>query len=209
MRASKWKKFSHAELSPSPRDLITKVFYYAAKPFTNGSVEPQTDDDEVPRDAEPSRQEPEMSENARTSQVPGTSSASKEGSQMPPVPEVISDAKEAYTQRKRSRSVESSKAEAKSFTHMLHHLPKNPYCEICQTAKWQNRSAVRANRLGPLPSEYGEEGTCDHWIARSERSKGLDGQSAALTYRDRSTDWISCKGRTTNSADLTYQALNH
>ena len=33
------------------------------------------------------------------------------------------------------------KAEAKSITHLLTHMPMNPYCEVCQRAKMSRRPA--------------------------------------------------------------------
>ena len=46
----------------------------------------------------------------------------------PPVPPGGSEAK-------RSRSVEALREEAKSAKHLLPHIPKNPYCEVCKQAK--------------------------------------------------------------------------
>ena len=44
------------------------------------------------------------------------------------------------------------KAEAKSITHLLTHMPMNPYCEACQRAKMQRRRAPRWRRRRTTPS---------------------------------------------------------
>ena len=36
------------------------------------------------------------------------------------------------------------RAEAKSFRHLMTHLPKNPYCDACQRAKMENASRQRS-----------------------------------------------------------------
>ena len=53
---------------------------------------------------------------------------------------------------KRSRSVEALKKEAKSAKHLLTHIPKNPYCEVCEQAKMYKTQAQEPPSLKPKSS---------------------------------------------------------
>ena len=102
---------------------------------------------------------------------------------------------------KYSSAFDKAKAEAMSLRHLLLHLPKNDFCQTCQRAKMQRKPGRRVKKkLGPLPTKYGEEGTCDHWIAKNELSKGIDGDTVGLMYRDRATKWVDCRGMTSKSS---------
>ena len=109
------------------------------------------------------------------------------------------------------KSPEDLKKEACSLRHLLTHIPKNPYCPACQKAKGQRRGArrVKIRCVRVTPKKFGDEVTCDHWIARNDLSRGLHGESVALTFRDRATRWIECCGLKTNSVEMTLKALRY
>ena len=56
------------------------------------------------------------------------------------------------------------KNEAFSLKHLLTHLPKNPFCKTCQRAKPQRKQHRRRTKtLGPVPQNFGDQGTADHF----------------------------------------------
>ena len=105
------------------------------------------------------------------------------------------------------RTTEELKAEARSLSHLLTHLPKNRYCPTCMQAKAQpppqrqerNKPENRSKR--PPARTFGDEVTCDHWFAANDVSRGLHGESVALTLRDRATNWVECQGMKSKSTD--------
>ena len=70
------------------------------------------------------------------------------------------------------------KAKAKSITHLLTHMPMNPYCEACQRAKMQRRPARRHDPPpeSERPKKFGDLVNADYIVAQSEESMGLTGQ---------------------------------
>ena len=87
--------------------------------------------------------------------------------------------------------------EAVSPEHMADHLPKNPYCWVCNRAKarqLQQRSKdnkkITEIELSLKPRRFAESNTCDHWIAANELSRGIDGETVGLSYRDLATAWL-------------------
>ena len=91
---------------------------------------------------------------------------------------------------------ERLRQEDASVHHLLYHVPKNPYCRTCQLAKAQRRSARRLKDHQLLerrrPKGFGAAGTCDHWFATDEVSRGIAGEEYGLTYKDLATGWVDC-----------------
>ena len=110
-------------------------------------------------------------------------------------------------------SAQQLKEEATSVRHLLTHIPKNPYCKACmqakalppQSRKAKNKSQFKWKR--PDAKVFGDEVTCDHWIAQDDVSRGLLGETVALTLRDRATNWLECQGMQHKSTDLVYRFL--
>ncbi len=106
---------------------------------------------------------------------------------------------------------QAQKAEAMSVNHLLHHMPKNPWCRTCRLAKAQRRSArrVKQYRLSErrTPTKFGGTGTCDHWHATNDVSAGIAGEQYGLTYKDLATGWIDCFPTETKDALDTLRAL--
>ena len=83
--------------------------------------------------------------------------------------------------------------EAVSVRHLLTHLPKTPYCPVCQAGK-----LVKAHHRRKVPnednvSEFGEKCTADTLYAKGERSQGRHGEKYAVVLLDLGTDWCSCE----------------
>ena len=89
--------------------------------------------------------------------------------------------------RKLKRGAKWLKAQAQSLNHLLRHYPTNRYCETCRRTKQMKVPAKKRRYLKRNPRKFGDEGTCDHFIANNEISKGLAGEKYGLTYRDRFT----------------------
>ena len=102
--------------------------------------------------------------------------------------------------------VEMSKAEllkeeAVSRHHLLTHIPRNPYCPSCIWAKTLRKQQRKKRNKAPQklkpysePKAFGGLCTMDHWFAADELSRGLYGETACVTFRDRFTDYIACAG---------------
>ena len=48
---------------------------------------------------------------------------------------------------------------------------------------------------------FGDQCTADHWLAKQELSRGYDGETVGLTFRDRSTNWVDCRGLQRKTGD--------
>ena len=102
--------------------------------------------------------------------------------------------------RKLKRSAKWLKEQAKSLNHLLRHYPTNRYCETCRRTKQTKVPAKKRRYLKRVPKCFGDEGTCDHFIANNEISKGIAGEMYGLTYRDRYTGQIEGMPLKTKSA---------
>ncbi len=115
----------------------------------------------------------------------------------------------------RGKSAEELRAEATSEENLRLHFPHNLYCKTCVHAKiTRKQNRRKKNRSGPsnhrpAPEAWGDQVATDHWFASDDLSKGCDGMTAALTIKDRSTDWRACIPVKQKSADETCQALRH
>ena len=70
------------------------------------------------------------------------------------------------TSEKRSRGEAELRKEAKSVHHLLTHIPKNPFCPVCQRAKMYKPSSYKTGGIRSIKSDsFGEHLTCDHVIA--------------------------------------------
>ena len=85
------------------------------------------------------------------------------------------------------------KREAESIWHKMTHLPKNPFCQICNECKAQRRQCRRGQGFGgPTPINFGDCVTMDHIIQRGEFSKSFLGHEEALLLFDRATGYMGC-----------------
>ena len=102
---------------------------------------------------------------------------------------------------------EKLKEDAKSLSHMLTHVPKNPYCTTCQRAKMQAKSAPNRKGLhsdgSARPKGFGVEATADHFIAKDEIDTSISGDKTGLVIHCRGSDWLEQYGTKTNDADST------
>ena len=97
--------------------------------------------------------------------------------------------------------VDRLRAEAVSISHLLTHIPKNPYCQVCIFAKTLRAQQRKKTNKGlhvirpySNPTSFGGLCTMDHWfVAKGEGSRGLHGETACVTFRDRFTNYLGAK----------------
>ena len=76
--------------------------------------------------------------------------------------------------------IDRLREEAASLSHLLTHIPKNPYCKVCVFAKTLRTQQMKKKNKGfhivrpySNPTSFGGLCTMDHWfVANSEGSRG-------------------------------------
>ena len=90
--------------------------------------------------------------------------------------------------------------EAKSLSHIMTHLPKNPHCEICQRAKMENVKSYRGEGLdGHSFEKCGDHITLDTMVLHGLKNRSIRGETDAVVFFDFATHWldaITVKNRT-------------
>ena len=81
------------------------------------------------------------------------------------------------------------RAAAKHPSHLLTHLPKNPYCQTCQLAKMCNQYTKRG-AFKRQPKKFGDLVTCDHMVTRALRMQGCLGEANAFVVKDVKTGFL-------------------
>ena len=61
----------------------------------------------------------------------------------------------------------------------------------------------------PRPRCFGSSNTCDHWIAKNELSRGINGETVGLSYRDYATGWVDGHGMKTKQTNTVVSYLRH
>jgi hypothetical protein len=114
-----------------------------------------------------------------------------------------------------SREMIDSEEEALSVQHLMTHMPKNPFCDVCSKAKMQAKGAYKASskpeksadELEEAPKQFGDLITADHIITQASEDQGIDGQKAAIVMHDAATEWLSVYPVQNKSADEAYRAF--
>ena len=92
--------------------------------------------------------------------------------------------------RKRDRGISALKAEAKSVAHQMSHIPKNPYCEVCNKAKMLKPPGRAVGGSNQIESDrFGQHLTADFLVTMSEAEQGMDHDRVALVVKDVATDF--------------------
>ena len=87
-------------------------------------------------------------------------------------------------ERRRERGKAALKAEAKSKRHMRTHIPKNPYCEVCNKAKMHKPPAYAKGGSSMVEAKkFGDHVTGDYLIAKSEPEIGIDNDRVAVVVK--------------------------
>ena len=111
---------------------------------------------------------------------------------------------------KRSLGEKALKEEAKSIRHMLTHVPKNPFCDICTKAKmFKPPSRAVGGSTKVKAGKFGDHITANFIVTRDEDELGIDDEKSALVVKDIATGFMYVypnARRTTNAAIL---AIKH
>ena len=93
-------------------------------------------------------------------------------------------------ERRRERGKAALKAEAKSKRHMPTHIPKNPYCEVCNKAKMFKPPAYAKGGSSMVEAKkFGDHVTGDYLFAKSEPETWIDDDRVAMVAKDVLTDF--------------------
>eukprot|EP00435_Cladocopium_sp_Y103_P051725 s387_g16.t1 len=94
-------------------------------------------------------------------------------------------------EEKRSLGEKALREEAKSIQHMLTHIPKNPYCDICQRAKMFKPPSYAVGGSTKVEAEnFGDHITADFLVTRDEEEVGIDDEKTALVVKDVATGFM-------------------
>ena len=96
----------------------------------------------------------------------------------------------------------------RGFAQTLIRIPKNPFCEACRWAtafrRQQRKKKAKGFRfLRPFsnPVRFGDLFHMDPWFAANDLSQGLFGETACVTFRDRSTVFMAARAVFEKSAE--------
>ena len=124
---------------------------------------------------------------------------------IPPPPELPGG-----SEAKRSRSIESLKKEAKSAKHLLTHIPKNPYSEICKQAKmYKIPGYAGAGTTVVEAKEFGDHITADHVVLHRDSKNVIEEARLALVVKDVATSFMYAYPSALKSEEDCHLALTH
>ena len=111
---------------------------------------------------------------------------------------------------KRSLGEKALKEEAKPIQQLVTHIPKNPYCDICQKAKmFKPPSRAVGGSTQVKAEKFGDHITADFIVTRDEDELGNDEEKSVSVVKDIANGFIYVypnARRTTNAAIL---AIKH
>ena len=111
---------------------------------------------------------------------------------------------------KRSQGEQALREEAKSKSHLLCHLPKNPFCKTCQQAKMLKPPSRVSGGSKHIDAErFAEHLTADFLIAATDEEAGLDGEQVAMVVKDVATDFMYIYPSGRRTAKDAVLALKH
>ena len=114
------------------------------------------------------------------------------------------------SEAKRGRSVEALKKEAKSAKHLLTHIPKNPYCEICKQAKmYKIPGYAGACTTVVEAKEFGDHITADHVVLHRDSKNVIEEARLALVVKDVATSFMYAYPSALKSEEDCHLALIH
>ena len=120
---------------------------------------------------------------------------------------VVAPAEEAEAPEVLMTKNEKLKEDATSISHMMTHVPKNPFCITCQRSKMQAKPATdrkgKRSDGSDKPKGFGTEVTADHFIAKDAIDQPISGDKVGLVIHCRGSDWLDIFACPTNDAGST------
>jgi hypothetical protein len=93
---------------------------------------------------------------------------------------------------------------------MLTHVPKNPYCDICQKAKMFKPPSRAVGGSTKVEAEkFGDHITADFIVTRDEDELGIDDEKSALVVKDIATGFMYVYPNARRTTNATVLAIKH
>ena len=109
-----------------------------------------------------------------------------------------------------AKGVEALKKEAKSLHHLMTHVPKNPYCSVCNQAKMYKAPGYRTDGLRSISAScFGDHITADHVVLYRDSDNMTEDSRLALIVKDVATSFMFAYPSALKDADECQVALQH
>ncbi|CAE7627625.1 unnamed protein product, partial [Symbiodinium microadriaticum] len=117
---------------------------------------------------------------------------------------------EGSSDPKVAKGVEALKKEAKSLHHLMTHVPKNPYCSVCNQAKMYKAPGYRTDGLRSVSAScFGDHITADHVVLYRDSDNMIEDSRLALIVKDVATSFMFAYPSALKDADECQVALQH
>ena len=117
---------------------------------------------------------------------------------------------EGSSDPKVAKGVEALKKEAKSLHHLMTHVPKNPYCSVCNQAKMYKAPGYRTDGLRSISAScFGDHITADHVVLYRDSDNMIEDSRLALIVKDVATSFMFAYPSALKDADECQVALQH
>ena len=111
---------------------------------------------------------------------------------------------------KRDMGERALRLEAQSRKHLLCHLPKNPYCRVCQNAKMLKPPSKKTEGSRQVDADkFGDHVTADFLVTASDQEVGIDEEKIALVVKDIATNFMYVYPNARRHANDTVLAIKH
>ena len=153
---------------------------------------------------------PEAVRSPPPSSKPGRSPASRRSEEVPKHDDKERKPLDPKTAELRSWGEAELRKEATIVHHLLTHMPKNPFCPVCQRAKMDKPPSYKTDGVRSIKSEtFGEHLTCGHVIVYRDNEASIQGCRLALILKDVGTSVMHAYPCGRKSQDECYHALTH
>ena len=117
---------------------------------------------------------------------------------------------EGSSDPKVAKGIEALKKEAKSLHHLMTHVPKNPYCSVCNQAKMYKAPGYRTDGLRSVSAScFGDHITADHVVLYRDSDNMIEDSRLALVVKDIATSFMFAYPSALKDADECQVALQH
>ena len=110
---------------------------------------------------------------------------------------------------KRDLGEKALREEAKSKGHLLTHIPKNPFCEVCAKAKMLKPSRAKGGSTKVEADVFGDHITGDFLVTMTEEEEGIDTEKVALVVQGDATSFQYVYPTARRNAESIILSLKH
>ncbi|CAE7292249.1 unnamed protein product, partial [Symbiodinium sp. CCMP2456] len=109
-----------------------------------------------------------------------------------------------------AKGIEALKKEATSLHHLMTHVPKNPYCSVCNQAKMYKTPGYKTEGLRSVEaSSFGDHITADHVVIYRDNDSVVEEARLALVIKDVATNFMYAYPSALKDADECKASLQH